>query len=293
MKRVFLLCNLLMVTLTLAAQSRYVMVEGMVNTPDGMVYNLPASTLAVDLVVEKEQITAGPYARYALKCLGLRVPFADKTTWSLVGADVALADDQRLTAPELADPEVSINPLQTGEFEALSIDRLDMVQTTDEEAAMAAAKQIFQLRRSRMDLITGEAGEHVFGEGLATALEAMEAREKALMELFVGKRVVIRETRRQYVNLTKDKHMYILCRFNEQSGILPSTDLSGQIVLLEISVGAPYEVESAAEKSGQVVECRVAAPSTCSVQLNGTELGSRTLPLFVFGEKVLIAKPRS
>jgi hypothetical protein len=39
------------------------------------------------------------------------------------------------------------------------------VQTTEEQAA-ATAEMIFSLRKHRLDLITGEAGENVFGGGL-------------------------------------------------------------------------------------------------------------------------------
>lgn len=46
---------------------------------------IPTSPLAVDLTVEKEVVTVGPYARYAQKFLGVRGALSDKTLYSVQG----------------------------------------------------------------------------------------------------------------------------------------------------------------------------------------------------------------
>lgn len=289
MKRIILICSLLLAGLNLSAQSRYVMLEGLVETPAGLTYNLPQSTLCIDLEVESEQIIAGPYARYALKCLGVRAPFADKTTYTLRAARIALAAQEELcsgaapSAPSCGAEEP---------FPALLIDRIDLLQPTDEEAAMQAAKRIFQLRRTRLELISGEVGEHVFGEGLKSALEEIDRQEQALLELFLGKRRCSVEHHRLTLTPQANKKQYILGRFSESEGLLAATDLSGEIILLDIIPGEPYPVQPAPEKSTTVVACRVAAPSLCSVQLSGSELTSCTLPLFEFGRTVQLLLPR-
>lgn len=291
MKRLTLLAALLAASLNLVAQNRVVAVEGLEDTPAGLSYSLPQNCLAIDLVVEHEEVLAGPYARYALKCLGLRAPFSDKSSWRLVRAEVALADDL-MQAKELAEPQVVVNPQDVGAFEPLPIDRTELIQPTDEEAAMLAAKRIFQLRRSRLELITGEAGEHVFGEGLKSALEEIDRQEQALIDLFLGRRIVRTSTHRILLTPNSEKRQYILSRFSQQSGLLPVSDLAGEIILLEITPSEPYAVEEAPEKSTQFVTCRVAAPSLCSVQSGGRELGSTTLPLFAYGKRVQLQLPK-
>ncbi len=288
MKRIILICSLLLAGLNLSAQSRHVMLEGLVETPAGLIYNLPQSTLLIDLEVEREQVIAGPYARYALKCLGVRAPFADKTTYSLRAARIALMGEEAPLAP--ADGAAFCTADEP--FPALPIDRIDLLQPTDEEAAMQAAKRIFQLRRTRLELISGEVGEHVFGEGLKSALEEIERQEQALLELFLGKRRCTLEHHRLTLTPQANKKQYILGRFSEQDGLLPSTDLSGEIILLDIVPGEPYAVEEAPEKSTSVVACRVAAPCSCSVQLQGKELTTCILPLFEFGRTVQLLLPR-
>ena len=198
MKRIFLVGSLLLSACMLSAQSRYVEIEGIQECNGCMTYNLPHTALAVDLTVECETVKAGPYARYALKYLGLRAPFSDKTIHTLRGADVALFDENELVAAALpagGSRTVSYGD-EGGEFAVLPVDRTEIIQPSAEQAAQQAANRIFALRRSRLDLITGEAGENVFGEGLKAALAAIDSQEQALLELFLGKRTVSTETRR-------------------------------------------------------------------------------------------------
>lgn len=53
--------------------------------------------------------------------------------------------------------------------------------------AQDAANAIFSLRRHRIDLVTGEAGENVFGAGLKAALEEIDRLEQEYLSLFLGK----------------------------------------------------------------------------------------------------------
>ena len=46
---------------------------------------------------------------------------------------------------------------------------------------------IFSLRRHRLDLVTGEAGENVFGGGLKAALDEISRLEQEYLALFLGK----------------------------------------------------------------------------------------------------------
>ena len=146
-----------------------------------------------------------------------------------------------------------------------------------EDAARTAAAQIFSLRRHRIELVTGEAGENVFGEGLKAALEEIDRLEQSYLELFLGKRIVSTETR----------------RFSPAAGLLPDTDLSGDIVLLQIEPsGAAKSDLEAGPKETQVVACRVADPSTCIVVSGGREYARAVLPVFEFGRTINVALPR-
>ena len=257
-----------------AAQNPYIALQGADETSGGIVVSQPRTVLAVDVTAERDVTLSGPYARYAQKFLGVRAP---------------------LTAPAPAQPSRTVMSHATSEdeFSRLQADKNDMAVLALEDAAREAANTIFSLRRHRIELITGEAGENVFGEGLKAALAEIERLEQSYLELFLGKRVVTTETRRYVVYPQSDKKQYIVCRFSAAAGLLPESDLSGDMVLLQIepSGNTATAVEASAKESNTVT-CRVADPSVCTVIAGGREYARAVLPLFEFGRTINVALPR-
>lgn len=277
------------------AQNPYIALQGAFETPAGIQLSDPRTILAVDLTVEREVIQSGPYARYAQKYLGVRAALTDKTTWSIKDAQIALLDSERgqLAAP-LAAATSSTQPYAASEdgFARLQPDKLDMQTPTLEDAARAAAERIFSLRRHRLELITGEAGENVFGEGLTAALAEIARQEQSYLELFLGKQVTTTESHRYVVFPQEGKNQYIVCRFSAASGLLPDNDLSGDIVLLQIEPsGSTQRAVEAGPRIKSYVLCRVADPATCTVVSNGVEYGRSVLPIFEFGRTIHVAVP--
>ena len=266
-----------------SAQNPYISLQGANETAGGLTVAQPRTILAVDLTVEHDVTLSGPYARYAQKYLGVRAPLTDKTVWSVTGAQIALLDgDTYLNAAAPAPASTRLQP-----------DKTDMTTPALEDAARTAAAQIFSLRRHRIELVTGEAGENVFGEGLKAALEEIDRLEQSYLELFLGKRIVSTETRRYVVCPQADKKQYIVCRFSPAAGLLPDTDLSGDIVLLQIEPSGVAKSDlEAGPKETQVVACRVADPSTCIVVSGGREYARAVLPVFEFGRTINVALPR-
>jgi len=276
-----------------AAQNPYAALVGASAGADGIVVSQPCTVLGVDLTVECDRLLCGPYARYAQKFLGVRAPLTDKTVWSVKTAAVSLLDPQTLfAAPAPAAPVRSVvSPADDdGEFARIQPDKTDLLVPALEDAARAAAMTIFSLRRHRMELITGEAGEHVFGEGLRAALEEIDRREQSYLELFLGKRVVTTETRRFTVVPRSGKLQYVVCRFSVADGILPESDLSGDILSLQTEPSEPPTAELEADpKVRATVPCRVAAPTACTVALGSREFVRTVLPVFEFGRTIRVA----
>ncbi|WP_290540841.1 DUF4831 family protein [Alistipes sp.] len=280
----------------ISAQNPYIALQGVNETAGGLTVTQPRTILAVDVTVEHDVTLSGPYARYAQKYLGVRAPLTDKNTWNVTGAQIALLDGDtylNATAPAAASTRVQSHIASEEEFARLQADKTDMTTPALEDAARAAATQIFALRRHRIELVTGEAGENVFGEGLKAALEEIDRLEQNYLELFLGKRVVSTETRRYVVYPQADKKQYIVCRFSREAGLLPDTDLSGDIVLLLIEPsGAAKSDLEAAPRESSVVTCRVADPSTCIVVSGNREYARAVLPVFEFGRTINVALPR-
>ena len=185
-----------------SAQNPYISLQGANETAGGLTVAQPRTILAVDVTVEHDVTLSGPYARYAQKYLGVRAPLTDKTVWSVTGAQIALLDGDtylNAAAPAPASTRVLSHTASENEFARLQPDKTDMTTPALEDAARTAAAQIFSLRRHRIELVTGEAGENVFGEGLKAALEEIDRLEQSYLELFLGKRIVSTETRRYVV----------------------------------------------------------------------------------------------
>ena len=255
---VSLLCCTALTVGSASAQSYRVARAGAFEENGRVEVGIPTSPLAVDLTVEKEVVTVGPYARYAQKFLGVRGALLDRDATT---ASEVPAGEVRATS-YLGDAET---------FSRVPFDKRSLVDESLETAARNAANTLFAIRRHRMELITSEAGEHVFGAGLQAALAELDRQEQAYTELFLGKRVTTTSVERITVVPDAGKQKYILCRFSPDRGLLPGNDLTGDVVLLQLD-----------KESDGSFTLTPASPK---------ELTRATLPLFEFGRDVELALP--
>lgn len=158
------------------------------------------TTLAVDIVVETEQFVAGPYAKQAQRLLGANAPLVDKVIHRIVKSDVAVAETSSYYASESVEVD-NCCEVANIEFPKVLPDRLSKSPLTDEQAADRAAEQIYALRTARLELITAELGDGVYGAGLESALREIDRLEKEYLELFFGKRSVTYSHQRYYVTV--------------------------------------------------------------------------------------------
>lgn len=167
----------------------------------------------------------------------------------------------------------------------LAVDRTSAVEKSTEQLAADAAGVIFRIRKSRLDLITGESGEYVFGEGLRAAIEEMARLEQEYLSLFLGKRYVQRTTHRFSALPEVGKNRVVAFRFSETKGFAESSDLSVPAYNLEFKA-EEAQAASVTKRSGKMVLYRI--PSVERVTLtNGTEtLASERVPVFQKGVMV-------
>ncbi len=298
MKRLFFSLLLTLSTMAVSAQNPYFAMLGVTMDADGQpTYSQPYTTLAVDVTVECSCAIAGPYARYAQQCIGMRAPLTDRIEWRIVDADVALiTEEQVLYADQLPAPTQQLARHATSEtdFATYGAHRNSAQALSDEEAAQAAAARLFSLRNHRQELITGEAGEHVFGAGLEAALNEIARQEQELLELFLGKQLVTTTSHRYLINPEVSKLQYVVCRYSKDEGILPSSDLMGDMILLQLipETEVGVDVVEAGVKETATAECIVANRTVCKLSVAGKEYMRKVLPIFEFGRKITIAAPR-
>lgn len=253
----------------------------------------PSTSVAVDLIVEKEQTVVGPYARYAQKFLNMRGSLVDKTVYSLKGVKLAVTGGEDVIADAVPAAEVTETSYMgsASEFAKVLPDRMSATAVSEEEAAANAAQAIFSIRKHRMDLITGEAGENVFGAGLKDALAALDAAEQEYLELFFGKRIVTTSVERVVIPMIEGVQSYAVARISSSAGVVAADAKDGDAVTLEVAPSGRARLSSIVEadpKSKTAVKVRVADPSTCTVKVGDKVLTSAVLPLFEMGRTAYI-----
>ncbi len=176
-------------------------------------------------------------------------------------------------------------------FVKVQIDRLSPTEKSLEDMAAQAAATIFNLRKRRMELITGEAGENVFGEGLKAALAELSRLESEYVALFMGKQAVITETRSFTIVPEADKTNTIVMRFSPTAGILDDADLSGQPIVLEIKPERADQMSTpvrSPKDTRPVVYTRLPRPVVCRLLDGKREIATSRQSLAQWGPIVEI-----
>lgn len=299
MKRFFLILafNVAIVATASAQNNIFQAVIGpYIDESGALMISDPSTTIVVDVTVEKEQVVVGPYARYAQKYLDTRGSLVEKSTYSVSDIKLAVAPDAtpylaQCIAPTATTVASHINP--EGEFAKVLPDRMSTTAVGLEEAAAQAAQALFRIRKQRMELITGDAGENVFGGGLKEALETLSTKEQEYLELFLGKRIVTTQTYRYTIPMMVGQEEYQIAKFSAANGLQPLSAASGEPVKLVVkaSAAAP-KLNSIAEVDSRdktAIQVRLANIANCELFVGANVVGSSQLPVFELGRTAYIA----
>ncbi|MDR2388957.1 MAG: DUF4831 family protein [Tannerellaceae bacterium] len=328
-----ILCLLL--CLPLAAQTKVTKKIAARGNEFGITYSLPKTSLVIQAEVIKTVTKAGPYYRYAEKYLGVKNAVGeDKTSFrlgrlTLAGKGIPDAENTYIaefkpgtTAPYAyltedglictinADYDPSENEKQplppTPSPPSPEEDDHESPPAFSEELLMAgsvarqaevAAKQIYRIRESRLNILTGEADNlPPDGEAMKVVIRELDRQEKALTALFTG--TSVRETSSYdltlipYENLERE----VLFRFSERLGIVDADDLSGAPVYLSLKaldpppVGITDPKEAARkEKARKGIVYNVPGKAGVEIQMNRQSLLKAEIPVVQFGYRENLA----
>ena len=258
---------------------------------------VPTTTVTATFVVKKESIRSGPYARFSHKFLGVISPLTDKDIYTIVDSQLSYFNidggDQLGSCIDLSGFDNEVDA-PVASFSKVTEDRLSSVTTSPESMARNAANMIFSLRKSRLDLITGEAGENVFNAGLESAMAEINRLESELLALFIGKHEVRYETKVFNIVPEKEKNTHIIVRFSPSMGIVSSDDINGQPIVLNVQL--PKEVVATDGKRKKkspknVQEFLVPAQAVCQL-FNGSEiLAKLNVQIYQLGDTIELEIP--
>lgn len=290
MKNLIIIVSLLL-GLSAMAQTKVVKKNAVKANNFGITYSLPKTSLVVDAEVTKVTCKAGPYYKYAEKYLGVKDAITeDKVYYELGKIDLSnkgVPDADNTYIVEFKGGTVapyaylteegllcSINAEYTPEGSAQNAtqkkaqapnkatdasvfsEELLMAGSTTKQAEVAA-KQIYRIRESRLNILTGEADNlPPDGEAMKLVIQQLEEQEKTLSSLFTGGR--IKETTDFEVTIVPFDNLdkEVLFRFSDQLGIVDADDLGGTPVYMNLKAidRAPEMDAKEAEKKEKAMK---------------------------------------
>lgn len=278
MKRFFAILALVALAATSSAQT---IKAGLYDSKGvAVVAEVDPVVVNVTLRVATEQFTPGIYARYAQKYLGKRATLSEYSSIELIDGRLALGTAEKV-APKVAQEPYAL-PLSTNRLNATA-------QTTEEQAA-ATAELLFSLRKHRLDLITGEAGENVFGAGLKAALDEIARMEREYLDMFYGSKSVSEQLYTFNVTITPDKNEYMVCRFSDKVGIVSADDLSGRPIVVKVETAKHKEyaeLKPLGPKDKVSAEYLIVPQSKCSLIGEATLMDELDFASPLYGKSVV------
>jgi len=332
MKRIAILFFIFFAVNLLNAQTKVLKMSATKSNDFGVTYFLPKTMLTVHVNYSKVTQKAGPYARYAEKYLGVKeqsVVSEDQIYYKLNNINVIskgvvdkyasylIEFKSKTTSPFVYLTEDGLICTINADYEPESTgDNKAPAQSVSESAkipphsvfteeylnagsvtkmAEVAAKQIYKLRDSRTDLLTGNADNAPRdGEGMKIVLANLEAQEKALTELFTGTTNVETFNSDFDIEPVSNIDKEVLLRFSKYTGVVGKDDLSGSPVYINIqnleSV-EPQEIFDPRRRTKEAHSIVYNTPGKATVEVfyGITSLYKNTVSVVQFGNKQILA----
>lgn len=324
MKHLFLIAGLLL-SMPLLAQTKVVKKNAVKANNFGITYSLPKTLLVVDAEVTKVTCKAGPYYQYAEKYLGVKDAVTEDKVYyelgkiSLINQGVPDPDNTYIVefkagtvAPYAYLTEEGLLCAINAEYTPAESERetvrrkkgndspVTNASVFSEELLMAgstakqaevAAKQIYRIRESRLNILTGEADNlPPDGEAMKLVINQLEEQEKALSNLFTG--TLTKETEHYEVEIVPDDNLdkEVLFRFSRPLGIVDADDLGGIPVYINLKATErapmldPKEAEKK-EKSLKGIVYNVPGKASIEILMNNKTLYKGEAQITQFGTR--------
>lgn len=291
----------------------------------GVVYTLPETVLDITIETETTERQPGEFYKYAKKYLNIDNPIAATSistrVKSVTVGEHGEADESRrynmqlkggfspyvivndenvplsINTQELykpAKPELPVaqkalpTPLQTEAARQVVSEEMLRSRSVAKRAELAAA-QIYALRQSRTDLITGQSENMPpDGKAMQIIMDNIEAQEAALVAMFAGTTKVWTDVRTVSYTPDGDVSDVVIARVSATDGIVEADDLSGAPVTLSVKVTERGKMPE--NEKGEIIPFPKNGVAYCipgkaevTVEYEGKVFYSERLPFAQFG----------
>ena len=243
-------------------------------------------------------LTAGKGAMdatfFKLSAAGL-VSFSDavsdvETKWRFPSRTAGNFSDKGVSSNLTSEATVLYkNDRKESAYNKVSVQQNMIVEKSPEKKAAETAEMILNIRKQRLQIVTGDTDATYSGEAMAAAIEELTRLEKEYMTLFTG----YSETQLQKKNFevipdpSRESQKYIAFRLSDAAGLLPADNLSGKPIVLELIPAEIATLEQPSEKAAgkAVPSVYYRIPSVCTVKLiEGVDVLLQTrIPVYQLG----------
>lgn len=300
----------------------------------GVAYSLPKTAITVTANYTKTTRKAGEFYQYAERYLSIANPITESsTTYTLDNVDATtkgVVDKDKSYLVEFRSNTVSpfVTITKDGlicainedyafpKTEAAVLSTAKKIQLPDprnflsEEILRAGstakqaeliAKQIYRLRESRNNILTGEADNMPpDGEAYKLVMSQLEEQEKALTAMFAGTEES-ESLSQEFTIIPDGKNIdnRIIFRFSAKLGVVEPNDLSGAPVYLSLKNKEPKEAPILTPKEEKEMEKKflsgiiynIPSKGALSISYNGENLVQKECDIVQYGtQDVLVQK---
>lgn len=194
---------------------------------------------------------------------------------------------------------------ESGGYDRVAVRQSQVVEKSPEKKAQEAAAMILSLRENRINIITGNTDATFSGDALRAAVEEIGRLEDEYMSLFTGTTVTsVQEMSFDVVPSTdQEEELVIAFRISDTHGLMPSDDISGRPIVMEIAPESQEDVLYTDQVIGDVQPAKARAkheaalrgnifyriPAICTVRIiDGQELILKSrIPVYQKGEDMM------
>ncbi|MDD4777813.1 MAG: DUF4831 family protein [Fermentimonas sp.] len=328
----YFILPLLLVISSCALAQKTVRVNAIKANDYGVVYSLPKTSFVVEFLVKRTTFQRGDFYPYAQRYLALDNPITEnRVVHTLEGIEVTnkgipdknnsfmvefrsksvepyvyLREDGLIVSIN-ADPEnvtdakriipanetASENPRRFFSQETL------MAGSTAKQAELVA-RQIFELRRNRNDILSGEAvNMPPDGNAYNVVMEEINKQEKALTELFSGSVTTEYYVKSfQVIPENSDIDRDIIARFSEKLGPVDADNLAGEPVYFSLIRKTPEvtmqlserDLKRLEDKLTQGVVYNIPGKGELTIEFGNRKLKTMEVDVVQFGSKDVLVK---
>ncbi len=298
----------------------------------GVIYTLPKTTFEVTLLVKKTTYVRGDFYQYAQRYLGIENPITENSTiFSLQDISVAnkgvpnqeksfmvefrpnsmqpyvMLREDGVIASINAEPQFSNE--KKAEIPATESALINPRRYLSQETLMAGSiakqaelvsRQIFDLRRSRQDILTGEADNMPpDGNAYKVVMDEINMQEKALIELFAGSEFTEYFTYTFTVIPTENSiEQHIAARFSQKLGPVDADNLAGEPIYFSLKNKTPQvEIEVSErdlarleKKFSEGLVYNIPGQAQLTIEFNNKTIVNKQVDVVQFGTQDVLTK---